>query len=972
MSTIRLKHLRYTLMITATLFLIGCGGGNGNTDTTPPVLTLLGDNPMTLTVGVTYTEPGATATDETDGNLTDAITVTGTVDTAHVGDYTRLYRVSDAAGNEANATRTVHVVTPPDTTPPVITLKGNNPMTLYVGDSYAEPGATAVDATDGTVTVTVSGTVDTAHAGDYTRHYQAVDAAGNTASATRTVHVLALTDTTPPIITLKGDNPMTLHVGDTYTELGAEATDDVDGNLTTELNISGTVDTTNVGSYTRLYRVHDAAGNETNTTRLIYVLDNALGNSDFPAAYYPTGAHPRLWLTAERLASLAQHKAQNTDRWQAFKSLCDSMVDGDASNDPWDMNASPQNYTAPLALMYRIENNATYADKALDLMDQIDDNLSRYGDPDHQSYYFMGLTYDWLYDYTGMTTTKKQQYRTLMKKISDKFYTEDLTASGTDSDFNLLTALHHLVMGVATYDGSDANATTMLNRAWKGWSQGYCVAPSPCTTNHGMVLAGLGGVYFTGMAYFPSTDVIGISGFEMSMRSACGYDVNTQEPDIKPFWGHILRAIIALTEPTRTAIFDYGSWQDPNSFRTPYTQAWLRRALIIGEYFAAQADDNASADLARGFNAQVDVGDYNDPFLELFYDTPGTTVTDPYTASLPRITYAESPDFLLARSSWETHAGWAVFRGDGSWALDQRAMDMGSFSLWRNGGYLTKGARNYEALTHGDFFNTLSLENTNNDTAIFNSQKAATIPRHRTSEAPLMAYGMLQADGQWDDASTDNIETYRRHFVWMNPYVVVLDRVRAYSAIDITWRLRALHEPTLSGTTISQPSDNNSSRLLTRIIEPAAGVTLTKVDEATLWSGIPNWVVNASERHWQTQASFSTDTLNILAVMQMGDASLSTLDTLESLSDANNSGVRIGDRVVCFNHAEGLRSDVSYTLHGATAPMRHLVGDLIPGAYRLRIDGVTVETLTVTDEDNTAWFETTATGTITVSLGKTP
>ena len=789
-------------------------------------------------------------------------------------------------------------------------------------------------------------------------------------------------DTTPPIITLKGANPTILHVGDTYTEPGAEATDNVDGNLTASLTVAGTVDTNSVGSYTRLYRVHDAVGNEANTTRLIYVLNNALGNSDFPAAYYPTGAHPRLWLTAERLGSLAQHKAQNTDRWQAFKTLCDSMVDGDASNDPWDMNASPQNYTAPLALMYRIENNTTYADKALELMDQIDDNLSRYGDPDHQSYYFMGLTYDWLFDYTGMTAAKKQRYRTLMKNISDTFYAADQTASGTDSDFNLLTALHHLVMGIATYDGVDANATIMLNRAWKGWSQGYCVAANPCTTNRGMVLAGLGGVYFTGMAYFPSTDIVGISGFEMSMKSACGYDVNTEEPDLKPFWGNVLRAIIALTEPTRTAIFDYGSWQDPNTLNT---QPWMRRTLIIGEYFAAQADDNASADLARGFSAQVDVGDYNDPFLELFYDTPGATATNPYTASLPRITYAESPDFLLARSSWETNANWAVFRGDGSWALDQRAMDMGSFSLWRDGGYLTKGARNYESLSHGDFFNTLSLQNgcTLNSTpcigtAIFNSQEAATISRHRTCETPLMVYGMLQADGQWDDAPTvsnpvDNIETYRRHFVWMDPYVIVLDRVRAYSAIDITWRLRALREPTLNGTTISQLSENKRSRLLTRILEPAAGVTLTKLDEnASLWSKLDDWVINHAERHWQTRASFTTDTLNILAVMQMGDASLSTFDTIENLSDANNSGVRIGNQAVCFNHAEALRTTVTYTIHHAVASMRHLIGDLMPGAYRLTINGTPTQTLTVADQDNTAWFETNATGTLTISLNNIP
>ncbi len=791
-------------------------------------------------------------------------------------------------------------------------------------------------------------------------------------------------DTTPPVITLKGENPMTLYAGETYAEPGAEASDDTDGNLTAAITVGGTVDAGSVGRYRRTYRVRDAAGNESEANRTVYVINAALKNAAFPAAYYPTGGHPRLWLTAERLAALDAHKSQNTRRWRAFKDLCDAMIDDEEDNDPWDMNASPQNYTAPLALMYRLENNAAYADKALELMDRIDDNLSRYGDPDHQSYYFMGLSYDWLYDYAGMTDARKRQYRAMMKKISDKFYEEDRSASGTDSDFNLLTALHHLVMGIAAYDGSDDNATAMLDRAWEGWSRGYCVATSPCTSNRGMVLAALGGVYFTGMAYFPSTDVLGISGFEMSLKSACGYDINAQEPDLKPFWGHILRSIIALTEPTRTAIFDYGSWQDPNVFRSDaYTQPWLMRALIIGEYFAAQADDNASADLARGFAARVDVGDDNDPFLELFYDTPGAGATDPYTASLPLVSLARSPDFLLARTSWETDAGWAVFRGDGSLPLDQRAMDMGSFSLWRDGSYLTKGARNYESLSHGDFFNTLSLENgcsyngeSCSGTAVFDSQEAAAITRRRLSESPLLAYGMLQADGQWDDAPTvsnpvDNIRTYRRHFVWMDPYVVVFDRVRARKAVDITWRLRALDEPTLSGNTITQLSGNGRSRLLTRLIEPT-DAALSKVDEKVLWSGVDDWVVNASERRWQTQAAFHTDTLNIFAVMQMGEASLSTFDTLESLSDTRNSGVRIGKRVVCFNRDEGLRSAVDYTVHQAVSPMWHLIGDLVPGAYRLRINGAKADILTVTDKDNTAWFETTTKGTVTIELHKVP
>ena len=869
-----------------------------------------------------------------------------------------------------------------DKTPPKITLLGKNPMSLNVGDKYVEAGAKAVDDIDGDVSnkIKISGSVDTSKYGDYSIIYQVEDSAGNMAKATRTVHVLLNVDTIAPVIILKGENPITLYKGDTYLEPGATAFDNRDGNLTSAITISGIVDSNTIGSYTLLYSVSDSEGNEVNTTRLVYVVNNSVSSSSFPSSYYPTSSHPKLWLTSERLASLNRHKTQNSDRWKAFKELCDSIVDNDSSNDPWDIANSPQNYTAPLALMYIISKNSIYADKALELMDKIDDNLDRYGDPDHQSFYFMGLTYDWLYNYAGMTNAKKAKYRDLMKKISDKFYAKDLTASGTDSDFNLLTALHHLVMGIATYDGSDSNAVTMLNRAWQGWSRGYCVDSTPCISNRGIVLAGLGGVYFTGMAYFPSTDIIGISGFEMSMKTACGYDINTQEPDLKPFWGNILRAIIALTEPTKKAIFDYGSWQDPNTLNT---QPWMRRALIISEYFATQADDNISANLGCGYNAQVDVGDYNDPFLELFYDTLDCNATDPYSASLPLVTYAKSPDFIIARSSWDSNASWVVFRGDGSLPLDQRAMDMGSFSLWRSGGYLTKGARNYEALSHGDFFNTLSLQNgcslngvSCSGTAIFNSQEAATIHRYRSSTTPLMVYGMLKADGQWDDAPTvsnpvDNIKTYRRHFVWIDPYVIVFDRVRANSSIDITWRLRALKEPTISGNKIVQKSSNNLSQLVTYIVEPS-NVNITKIDEKNLWSSIQDWVVNASERHWQSQIDFkSTKSINILAAMQMGDTNLSSIAKLDNLSDSNSSSVRVGNYVVSFNKEESLRSSITYTLNSATDLMYHLITDLTPGIYELKINGTKVKDIIVKNSDNTAWFKTNTAGKVTVLLSLT-
>jgi|GEM_PF-2305407 len=81
-------------------------------DTTRPTITLLGENPVTITQGTSYTDAGATATDNVDGNLTDNIVMDdGGLDTAVVGTYTITYNVSDAAGNAADQiSRTVRVV----------------------------------------------------------------------------------------------------------------------------------------------------------------------------------------------------------------------------------------------------------------------------------------------------------------------------------------------------------------------------------------------------------------------------------------------------------------------------------------------------------------------------------------------------------------------------------------------------------------------------------------------------------------------------------------------------------------------------------------------------------------------------------------------------------------------------------------------------------------------------------------------
>ena len=78
-------------------------------DEVAPEITLNGDNPMELEVGETYQEPGATAEDDVDGDISDNIEISGEVDTEEPGEYEITYTVVNEAGNEVTVTRTVIV-----------------------------------------------------------------------------------------------------------------------------------------------------------------------------------------------------------------------------------------------------------------------------------------------------------------------------------------------------------------------------------------------------------------------------------------------------------------------------------------------------------------------------------------------------------------------------------------------------------------------------------------------------------------------------------------------------------------------------------------------------------------------------------------------------------------------------------------------------------------------------------------------
>lgn len=123
-------------------------------------------------------------------------------------------RVAKSFDNTKSTPPTLHVefisseVSSKDTTAPIIQLNGENPLTLTVGNTYNEVGASANDDVDGVINVTTTGKVDTTKVGRYLITYSASDSSGNIATTQRVINVVKNNHTNEPTINVSNSNEL--------------------------------------------------------------------------------------------------------------------------------------------------------------------------------------------------------------------------------------------------------------------------------------------------------------------------------------------------------------------------------------------------------------------------------------------------------------------------------------------------------------------------------------------------------------------------------------------------------------------------------------------------------------------------------------------------------------------------------------------------------------------------------------------
>lgn len=230
------------------------------TDTLAPEITLVSNPDYYTNPSAVYVEEGFSATDNYDGDVTAQVV-------CNEKDGIVTYTVTDSSGNTATTERKIIYK---DTIAPVITLTNGNNISLNKGNDFVDPGFTATDECDGDLTssVTVEGKVDGHTYGTYTLTYRVTDSSGNVGEVKRTVRIA---DLSAPIITLKGEQSTYIKVGTVYADPGFTASDNIDGDLTAKVTVTGSVDTSKMGTNTITYKVTDSFGNTSTVTRSVFV-----------------------------------------------------------------------------------------------------------------------------------------------------------------------------------------------------------------------------------------------------------------------------------------------------------------------------------------------------------------------------------------------------------------------------------------------------------------------------------------------------------------------------------------------------------------------------------------------------------------------------------------------------------------------------------------------------------------------------
>jgi len=147
-----------------------------------------------------------------------------------------------------------------------LTLNGDSEITIYQGATYYELGFVARNGKkDVSSEVITKNNVTSETTGTYTVIYTLYNK-----TAKRIIHVIEAPEVTT-FMHVTGNKEMTIKVGEDFVDPGCEAIDVIDGNLTEQVSVNGSVNTAEKGTYTIVYSVTNSKGITTTEARTVTV-----------------------------------------------------------------------------------------------------------------------------------------------------------------------------------------------------------------------------------------------------------------------------------------------------------------------------------------------------------------------------------------------------------------------------------------------------------------------------------------------------------------------------------------------------------------------------------------------------------------------------------------------------------------------------------------------------------------------------
>jgi hypothetical protein len=395
----------------------------------------------------------------------------------------------------------------------------------------------------------------------------------------------------------------------------------------------------------------------------------------------PHGAHPRILLTADRLAALRGLHAAGAPKWRALAQHCDDAARQpiDSGYESWDW----ANAALDLALCHAVTHKPDYAKAALSYFRAVFDDRYKVGDGAggdevvrHDEGYSMrthgcfgAIALDWLHDAPGMTPElRKHAVDRLVawqRWYAEKGYNNDQPIANYYMGY-----FGAVAFGGIAAEGDDPRAVDMLRRAQRMFN-----AEIVPVYKHSLA----GGDFPEGWQYGDMVGAILAIFADAESRPGAGRSPFDELP-----W---LRQVVAYRAhalwPDGKHTFDTGDWSEKPAVAPAHMLLALATVLPPGHVAARQA---------RALARAADDPSEEWHWLTALADDPSRLAEDPRRG--PTSYFARGTATVTARTDWTPAAVWMAVTSAPSLS-DHQHLDAGHFEIVRGGDALIVDAGGY-------------------------------------------------------------------------------------------------------------------------------------------------------------------------------------------------------------------------------------------------------------------------------------